>query len=181
VEVHGANGYLLDQFLQDKTNTRTDDYGGSIENRARLMIEAVDASIGVWGAGRVGLHLAPRGDAHDMGDSNPIATFGYVAEQMRVRKIAFLCARESLGANRIGPQLKKVFGGVYIANEGFTPQTAQEVLDRGEADAVAFGQTFIANPDLPRRIALSASLNPPDPGTYYAPGPRGYTDYPALS
>lgn len=181
VEVHGANGYLLDQFLQDKTNTRTDDYGGSIENRARLMIEVVDACVGVWGAGRVGLHLAPRGDAHDMGDSNPLATFGYVAEQMGVRKIAFLCARESLGANRIGPQIKKLFGGVYIANEGFTPETAQAVLDTGEADAVAFGQTFIANPDLPRRIALSASLNAPKPETYYAPGLHGYTDYPALS
>ena len=181
VEVHGANGYLLDQFLQDKTNTRTDDYGGSIENRARLMMEAVDACIGVWGAGRVGLHLAPRGDAHDMGDSNPISTFGYVAEQMGRRKIAFLCVRESLGENRIGPQLKKLFGGAYIANEGFTPQTAQAVLDNGEADAVAFGQTFIANPDLPRRIALSAPLNESDPATYYAQGSHGYTDYPAIS
>jgi len=181
VEVHGANGYLLDQFLQDKTNTRTDDYGGSIENRARLMTDVVDACISVWGAGRVGLHLAPRGDAHDMGDSNPIRTFGYVAEQMRLRNIAFLCVRESLRENRIGPQLKKLFGGAYIANEGFTPQTAQAVLDKGEADAVAFGQTFIANPDLPRRIAVSAPLNQPDPATYYAQGSHGYTDYPALS
>ncbi|MGE5267514.1 MAG: alkene reductase [Deltaproteobacteria bacterium] len=181
VEVHGANGYLLDQFLQDKTNTRTDDYGGPIENRARLMIEVIDACIAVWGAGRVGLHLAPRGDAHDMGDSNPLATFGYVADQMRVRKIAFLCARESLGSNRIGPRLKTLFGGVYIANDGFTPETAQAVLDNGEADAVAFGQIFIANPDLPRRIALSAALNAPKSETFYASGPHGYTDYPALS
>ncbi len=181
VEVHGANGYLLDQFLQDKTNTRTDDYGGAIENRARLMIEVVDACIAVWGAGRVGLHLAPRGDAHDMGDSNPIATFGYVAEQMKARRLAFLCARESLGANRIGPQLKKIFGGVYIANEGFTAETAQEVLDKGEADAVAFGKMFIANPDLPQRFALSAPLNDQKPELFYAQGPHGYTDYPALS
>jgi 2,4-dienoyl-CoA reductase-like NADH-dependent reductase (Old Yellow Enzyme family) len=181
VEVHGANGYLLDQFLQDKTNTRTDEYGGPVENRARLMVEVVDACIGIWGPGRVGLHLAPRGDAHDMGDSNPLATFGYVAEQMRKREIAFLCARESLGPNRIGPQLKSLFGGVYIANEGFTPETAQAVLDSGEADAVAFGQLFIANPDLPRRIALSAALNAPNPETFYAPGPHGYTDYPVLS
>jgi 2,4-dienoyl-CoA reductase-like NADH-dependent reductase (Old Yellow Enzyme family) len=181
VEVHGANGYLLDQFLQDKTNTRTDDYGGGIENRARLMIEVVDACIGVWGAGRVGLHLAPRGDAHDMGDSNSIVAFGYVAEQMKARGLAFLCARESLGENRIGPQLKKIFGGVYIANEGFTAETAQEVLDRGEADAVAFGKTFIANPDLPARIAVSAPLNDQKPELFYAPGPAGYTDYPALS
>jgi 2,4-dienoyl-CoA reductase-like NADH-dependent reductase (Old Yellow Enzyme family) len=181
VEVHGANGYLLDQFLQDKTNTRTDDYGGAIENRARLMIEVVDACIGVWGAGRVGLHLAPRGDAHDMGDSDPRATFGHVAEQMKARGIAFLCARESLGPNRIGPQLKKAFGGVYIANEGFTAQTAQDVLDAGEADAVAFGKIFIANPDLPQRFAVSAPLNEPRPETFYAQGPHGYIDYPALS
>lgn len=181
VEVHGANGYLLDQFLQDKTNTRTDDYGGSIQNRARLMIEVVDACIGVWGAGRVGLHLAPRGDSHDIGDSNPIATFGYVAEQMKARGLGFLCARESLGDNRIGPQLKKIFGGVYIANEGFTPETAQGVLDAGEADAVAFGKIYIANPDLRERIALSAPLNEPRPETFYAQGPVGYIDYPALS
>jgi 2,4-dienoyl-CoA reductase-like NADH-dependent reductase (Old Yellow Enzyme family) len=181
VEVHGANGYLLDQFLQDKTNTRTDDYGGGIENRAQLMIEVVDACIGVWGAGRVGLHLAPRGDAHDMGDSNPLATFGYVAEQMKARGLAFLCARESLGENRIGPQLKKIFGGVYVANEGFTAETAQDVLEKGEADAVAFGKTFIANPDLPQRFAVSAPLNPQKPELFYAQGPAGYTDYPALS
>ncbi len=181
VEVHGANGYLLDQFLQDKTNTRTDDYGGGIENRARLMLEVVDACIGVWGPGRVGLHLAPRGDAHDMGDSNPLATFGYVAEQMKARGLAFLCARESLGENRIGPQLKKIFGGIYIANEGFTAETAQEVLDQGEADAVAFGKTFIANPDLPQRFAQSAPLNTQKPELFYAQGPAGYTDYPALS
>jgi 2,4-dienoyl-CoA reductase-like NADH-dependent reductase (Old Yellow Enzyme family) len=181
VEVHGANGYLLDQFLQDKTNTRTDDYGGAIENRARLMIDVVDACIGVWGAGRVGLHLAPRGDAHDMGDSDPLATFGHVAEQMKARGIAFLCARESLGPNRIGPQLKNAFGGVYIANEGFTAETAQDVLDAGEADAVAFGKTFIANPDLPQRFAVSAPLNEPRPETFYAQGPHGYIDYPALS
>lgn len=181
VEVHGANGYLLDQFLQDKTNTRSDDYGGGIENRARLMLEVVDACIGVWGAGRVGLHLAPRGDAHDMGDSNPLATFGYVAEQMKARGLAFLCARESLGENRIGPQLKKIFGGVYIANEGFTAETAQDVLENGEADAVAFGKTFIANPDLPQRFAVSAPLNAQKPELFYAQGPAGYTDYPALS
>ena len=181
VEIHGANGYLLDQFLQDKTNTRSDDYGGSIENRARLMFEAIEAAVDVWGAGRVGLHLAPRGDAHDMGDSDPRATFDYVARQARRLGLAFLCARESLGDNRIGPQLKAAFGGVYIANEGFTPASAQELLDRGEADAVAFGQLFIANPDLPRRIETGAPLNRPDPATFYAQGPKGYTDYPALS
>lgn len=180
VEIHGANGYLLDQFLQDKTNHRTDAYGGSIENRARLMMEVTDAVISVWGADRVGMHLAPRGNSHDMGDSNPEATFGFVARELGRRRIAFICARESLGENRLGPQLKKAFGGVFIANEKFTFETANQVLAAGEADAVAFGVPFIANPDLPRRFALGAPLNEPDPSTFYAPSPNGYTDYPAL-
>lgn len=181
VEVHGANGYLLDQFLQDKTNRRTDGYGGSVENRARLMLEVTDAVVSVWGADRVGMHLAPRGDAHDMGDSNPLATFGYVASELGKRKIAFLCAREALGPGRIGPQLKAAFGGRYIANERFTLETANQVLAAGEADAVAFGVPFLANPDLPERLRRQAPLNQPDPATFYAPGPHGYTDYPALT
>jgi 2,4-dienoyl-CoA reductase-like NADH-dependent reductase (Old Yellow Enzyme family) len=180
VEVHGANGYLLDQFLQDSTNKRTDAYGGPIENRARLLLEVTDACIDVWGAARVGVHLAPRGDAHTMGDSNAAATFGYVARELGKRKIAFIAAREALGANRLGPQLKAVFGGPYIANEKFTKESAQHVLDAGEADAVAWGQLFIANPDLPRRFELDAPLNQPNPSTYYAEGETGYTDYPAL-
>ena len=184
VEIHGANGYLLDQFLQDSTNKRTDAYGGSIENRARLMLEVTDAAISVWGAGRVGMHLAPRGDAHTMGDSNPLATFGYVAEQLGKRDIAFIFTRESLGENRIGPELKKRFGGVLIANEGYNRETAQQVLVAGEADAVSFGKTFISNPDLPRRLQLDAPLNPFHPETFYGYGlqdPRaGYTDYPKL-
>jgi len=180
VEIHGANGYLLDQFLQDKTNHRTDIYGGPIENRARLMLEVIDAVISVWGADRVGMHLAPRGDAHDMGDSNPLATFGYVARELGKRRIAFICARESLGDKRIGPQLKAAFGGSYIANEGFTLTTANQVLAAGEADAVAFGVPLLANPDLPARFRQNAPLNTPDQSTFYAPGPKGYTDYPVL-
>ncbi len=178
VEIHGANGYLLDQFLQDSTNKRTDDYGGSIENRARLMLEAVDAAVAVWGPRRVGLHLAPRGDAHGMGDSNPAATFGYVAREMGRRNIAFLCARESIGPGRLGPALQKEFSGAYIANEGFNFATGTEVVQKGEADAVAFGRLYLANPDLPRRFASGAPLNVPDPETFYAPGAKGYTDYP---
>jgi 2,4-dienoyl-CoA reductase-like NADH-dependent reductase (Old Yellow Enzyme family) len=181
VEIHGANGYLLDQFLQDSTNKRTDDYGGPIENRARLMLEVTDAVISVWGANRVGMHLAPRGDAHDMGDSNLAATFGYVARELGRRKIAFICARESLGPNRIGPELKKQFGGLYVANESFTRETAEQVLQAGEADAVAFGKAFIANPDLVARLTRNAPLNPPDANTFYADGPQGYTDYPTLT
>lgn len=180
VEIHGANGYLPDQFLQDKTNHRTDEYGGSVENRARLMLEVTDAAISVWGASRVGMHLAPRGDAHDMGDSDPAATFGYVAGELGKRGLAFICARESLGPNRLGPQLKQAFGGAWIANEGFTRETAGRVLEDGEADAVAFGVPFIANPDLPRRFALDAPLNEPRPQTFYGASPEGYTDYPAL-
>ncbi|MFM0130689.1 alkene reductase [Paraburkholderia sediminicola] len=180
VEVHGANGYLLDQFLQDSTNKRTDVYGGPIENRARLMLEITDACIDVWGANRVGVHLAPRRDSHTMGDSDPAATFGYVARELGKRKIAFIAAREALGDDRLGPQLKKAFGGPYIANEKFTQETAQHVLDAGEADAVAWGQLFIANPDLVRRFATNAPLNKPNPATYYARGETGYVDYPTL-
>ncbi|MCG3147009.1 MAG: N-ethylmaleimide reductase [Verrucomicrobiae bacterium] len=180
VEIHGANGYLLDQFLQDSTNHRTDEYGGPIENRARLMLEVADAVVSVWGASRVGMHLAPRGDAHDMGDSNPAATFGYVARELGRRKLAFLCVREALGENRLGPALKKQFGGIFVANEGFTRETGEQVLAAGEADAVAFGKQFIANPDLPKRFARNAPLNSPNQATFYADGPQGYTDYPAL-
>jgi hypothetical protein len=181
VEIHGANGYLLDQFLQDGSNNRTDEYGGTIENRARLMLEVADAVISVWGAKRVGMHLAPRGDSHDMHDSNPPATFGYVAQELGKRGLAFLCAREYFGSDRMGPQLKKQFGGVYIANEKYTCALANQVIQDGEADAVAFGQLFIANPDLPMRFANNASLNTPNPDTYFTSGPHGYIDYPALS
>lgn len=180
VELHAANGYLIDQFLQDSSNRRTDDYGGTIDNRARLLLETVDALISVWGAGRVGVHLAPRGDAHDMGDSDRLATFGHVARELGKRRVAFICARERLGPDRIGPQIKAAFGGVYIANESFTPETAEQVLATGDADAVAFGKLFIANPDLPRRLARGATLNQWNSETFYAGEQRGYTDYPEL-
>lgn len=180
VQIHGANGYLPDEFLQDSTNKRTDAYGGSVENRARLLLEATDAAISVWGANRVAVHLAPRGDNHDMGDSDPAATFGYVARELGRRKIAFISAREHPGADWLTPRLKAEFDGPFIANEAFTKGSATQVLKAGEADAVAFGKLFIANPDLPRRLALSAPLNPPDPATFYASGPKGYTDYPTL-
>lgn len=181
VEIHGANGYLLDQFLQDSTNQRTDNYGGSIENRARLMLEITDACIEVWGAGRVGMHLAPRRDAHDMGDSDPAATFGYVARELKRRAIAFICAREAVGDDSLGPLLKKEFGGVYIANEQLTRDSAEALLAAGKADAVAFGKLFIANPDLPRRLKTNAGFNPARPELFYGPDAEGYTDYPALA
>ena len=169
VELHGANGYLLDQFLQDGSNNRTDAYGGPIENRARLMLEATDAVISVWGRDRVGMHLAPRADAHSMGDSNLAATFGYVVDELDKRGIAFICAREHEAADSLGPDLRKAFSGVYIANEGFTGETAQAALDAGTADAVAFGKAFIANPDLPLRLRTGAPLNELIPATIYTP------------
>ncbi len=180
VEIHAANGYLLDQFLQDSTNTRTDQYGGSIENRARLLLEVTDAAIKVWGAGRVGVHLAPRADSHDMGDSDLAATFGYVARELGKRGVAFICAREKEGEDSLSPQLKEAFGGVFIANERFTRASAHAWLESGKADAVAFGIPFIANPDLPERLRLDAPLNEPRPELFYAKGPVGYIDYPRL-
>ena len=180
VELHGANGYLLDQFLQDTTNRRDDDYGGSIENRARLLLEVTDAAVSVWGPGRVGVHLAPRADSHSMGDSDRAATFGYVARELGRRKIAFICAREHVAEDSIGPQLKAAFGGIYIANEQFTRESAQEAIDAGRADAVAFGKLFLANPDLPARFLSGAPLNAPRTDTFYRGGPSGYIDYPAL-
>ncbi|GHU08199.1 alkene reductase [Betaproteobacteria bacterium] len=179
VEIHAANGYLIDQFLQDGTNTRTDAYGGPIENRARLLLEVTDAAIDVWGAGRVGVHLAPRSDSHTMSDSNPAATFGYVARELGKRQIAFIFAREVQGPGLLGPELKKAFGGVFIANQGLTGATAQQVLDT-YADAAAFGVPFIANPDLVARLKQNAPLNEPRFDLFYGGGAEGYTDYPGL-
>jgi len=180
VELHGANGYLLDQFLQDKSNHRTDDYGGSIENRARLLLECTDAAISVWGASRVGVHLAPRGDAGDLGDSNPSATFGHVATELGKRRIAFICAREHAGPDSISAQLKAGFGGSWIANEGFDFASGSAAIAAGRADAVAFGKLFLANPDLPRRFRERSPLNAPDGATFYGDGAKGYTDYATL-
>ena len=198
VHIHGANGYLLDQFLQDSTNKRTDDYGGSVQNRARLMLEVADACIEVWGADRVGMHLAPRMDSHDMGDSDRLGTFSFVVRELGRRRIGWIAAREAvIGADTklvdsqgrpkevankesIGPILKQLFGGPFIANEGFDQKSAEKAIAEGRADAVAFGTLFIANPDLVERFAKHAPLNPWDVSTFYSGGAQGYTDYPAL-
>ncbi|WP_278957081.1 alkene reductase [Aquipseudomonas alcaligenes] len=180
VEIHGANGYLLDQFLQSSTNQRNDQYGGSVENRARLLLEVTDAAISVWGADRVGAHLAPRQDAHDMGDANPRETFGYVARELGKRGVAFICTREKEGEDSLTPFIKEQFGGLVIANERFTKEQANAWLAAGKADAVAFGIPFIANPDLVERLAQDAPLNEPRPELFYAQGPVGYIDYPRL-
>ncbi|TNE30840.1 MAG: alkene reductase [Alphaproteobacteria bacterium] len=181
VEIHGANGYLLDQFLQDSTNKREDAYGGSIENRARLILEVTDAVLEVWDKSRVGMHLAPRMDAHDMGDSTRLETFSYVARELGKRKIAFICTREYAAEDSISPVLKKEFGGTFISNEGFTKDSAEALLEKGDADAVAFGKLYIANPDLAERFAAGTALNTPNPETFYASGAEGYTDYPAIA
>ncbi len=180
VEIHGANGYLLEQFLLDGTNTRTDPYGGSLENRARLMLEVTDAVVSVWGADRVGMHLSPRADAHYVSVSDREGTYGYIAEQLGKRGLAFICTREHVADDSISPMLKTRFGGVYIANENFTGESAQAYVAEGKADAVAFGKPYIANPDLSLRIAKGAEWNEPDTRTFYASTAAGYTDYPAL-
>ncbi len=181
VEVHGANGYLIDQFLHDGTNKRTDQYGGSIENRARLALEITDAVISVWGADRVGYHISPRGDSHDIKDSNPKATFTYLASELGKRKIAFIFAREYEGGDSLGTEIKKAFGDVYIANEKFTKDSAEKIIETGNADAVSFGLGFISNPDLPKRFAENLPLNEVNFKTIYAQGSVGYSDYPAHS
>lgn len=183
VELHGANGYLIDQFLQTKTNKRTDIYGGSVENRARFLLEVVDQLIEVWGADRVGVHLAPRGDEHDMGDDDPRETFGYAMEQLGKRQIAFFFTREYLADDSISEYLKQRSGGVpYIANMRLSREDAIQLLEAGKADAVAFGKAYIANPDLYERLIQDAPLNELKFENMIGTNvPEGYIDYPTLS
>lgn len=181
VELHAANGYLIDQFLQTGTNQRTDEYGGKVENRARLLLEIVDELVAVWGAGRVGVHLAPASDSHDISDANPKETFGYVAKELGRRKIAFIFTREGQREGYLTPHIKKEFGGVVIANQGLDPGAAASLIQAGQADAAAWGKYFISNPDLPARIKNDRPLTPFDSSTFYSEGPKGYTDYPAAN
>jgi 2,4-dienoyl-CoA reductase-like NADH-dependent reductase (Old Yellow Enzyme family) len=185
VTLHGANGYLLDQFLQDGTNHRTDGYGGSPEGRARLMLEVTDAVVSVWGADRVGMHLAPRAPSHGVSDSHPEITFPYVASELGKRKLAFLFIRETRGPGALLERLKRAFGGAVIANDGFDFAAANEAVTQGVADAVGFGKDYISNPDLVRRLRIGAPLNPLVPETIYDPlsasGAQGYTDYAVLA
>jgi N-ethylmaleimide reductase len=189
VEIHAANGYLLDQFLEDKTNHRTDEYGGSIENRSRLLLEVTDAVVNVWGKGRVGVRLSPFGTFNDMGDSDPEAHFSYVLTKLSKRGIAYAHLVEprwsSTGQDadsypRTSEIFRKSFEGVLISAGGYTAQSAEESLVEGYADAVAFGRLFIANPDLVERFREDAALNTPDRSTFYGGTEEGYTDYPSL-
>jgi N-ethylmaleimide reductase len=184
VEVHGANGYLLDQFLRDGSNQRSGPYGGSIENRARLMLEVVDAVSSAIGSDRVGLRISPLNSFNSMIDSDPLAVATYLAEQLNSRKLAYLhVMRADFFQQQKGDVLtpiRKIYQGTLIANMGYDAKEANEAIATGKVDAVAFGTSFLANPDLPERIRSGAALNEPDPATFYSPGPKGYTDYPAL-
>jgi N-ethylmaleimide reductase len=188
VEIHGANGYLPDQFLQDGSNHRTDEYGGSVENRARFLLEVTEAAISVWGADRVGVRLTPSGTYGSMYDSDPEATFGYVADRLSELGIAYLHVVEprikgtELVAEGHAPvaaqTLRRRFNGVLIAAGGFTKESAEAILAAGDADLVAFGRHFISNPDLPERLRRDLPLNPYDRSTFYGGDARGYLDYP---
>lgn len=181
VEIHAANGYLIDQFLQDSTNKRTDRYGGSVENRARFLLEITDAVISVWGADKVGVHLRPRGEEHDMGDSDPKAIFGHVADELRRRSIAFIFVREIEAQDSLLGEIKRRFGGPVIANELMSREDGERLIKAGMADALAFGRDYIATPDLAERLQQGLPLNAPDKDTFYGEGPAGYTDYPRLT
>ena len=187
IEVHGANGYLLDQFLEDSTNQRTDLYGGSVENRARLLFEVIDAVTGVWGSERVGVRLSPGGVFNDMADSDPQATFGYVVRRLAGLGMAYLHLIEPTvtQGERAQPDLsakffRPLYSGTLMVAAGYTHERADAALRDGRADLVAFGQLFLANPDLPQRFQRGAPLNTPDPQTYYGGDEKGYVDYPSL-
>ena len=188
VEIHAANGYLLDQFLRDGSNARTDAYGGSFENRVRFLLEVTAAVIEVWGADRVGIRISPSGTFNDMADSNTEAIFVYLLEQLNPLNLAYLHVVDALegdirhGAKVIGlDALRKAYEGTLIVCGGYDQARAEQVLEQGQADAVAFGQLYIANPDLVERFALNAPLNKPNAGTFYGGNEKGYTDYPSLA
>jgi len=185
VQLHGAHGYLLDQFLRDSTNDRTDDYGGSSANRARLLLETVDAAISVFGAGRVAVRISPLVPFNDISDSNPEQLVAYLAEQLDARKLAFLELRHNdfrdPAEQRLAQIARERFHGALFANGGYEQNSAAEALASGKLDAVVFGKAYLSNPDLVERFQRGAPLNPVDFSKLYTPGPAGYTDYPSLA
>ncbi len=187
VEIHGANGYLLDQFAKDGANTRTDAYGGPIENRARLMLEVAQAVSAEIGADRTGIRISPVTPANDISDSNPQPLFDHIVDELAKLKLVYLHVVEGAtgGPRDIAPfdygSLRRRFSGAYIANNGYTPELAEETLAANKADLIAFGKPFIANPDLVERLKRGAPLNEPDKATFYGGGAKGYTDYPRLA
>lgn len=187
VELHGANGYLLDQFVRDGSNRRTDAYGGSVANRARLPLEIVDAVATVWGPERVGYKISPHNPFNDMADSDPLATFSYLAAALSARRIGYLHVVESIDGpeavppdRRVTPALQQVFSGALMVNDGYDAAIGEAAVASGAADLVAYGVLFLANPDLPRRFREGAPLNVPDRATFYGGEEQGYVDYPPL-
>ncbi|MCE2749518.1 MAG: alkene reductase [Rhodobacter sp.] len=187
VEIHAANGYLIDQFLRDGSNIRTDAYGGSIANRARLLTEVIAAVAGAWDAGHVGIRLSPFSNANGISDSDPVATFTHAVDVVNAAGLAYLHLVEGQtgGSRDLAPgqdiaALRARFKGAYIANNGYTRDLALEAVASGRADMVTFGKPFIANPDLVERLRVNAPLNVPDQTTFYGGDARGYTDYPFL-
>jgi N-ethylmaleimide reductase len=188
VEIHGANGYLLDQFTKSGTNHRSDAYGGSLMNRLRFPLEVADAVTGVWGPERVGYKVAPLFDNYSMSDADPVETFTHLARELNRLKLAYLCVAEGIAGPRkppagtvlLTPILRQVFHQAYMVNGGYDAQLGNEVIEKGGADLVSYGTLFLANPDLPQRFQQKAALNPADPATYYGGTEKGYTDYPPL-
>lgn len=188
VELHGAFGYLIDQFIQDGSNQRTDKYGGSVENRSRFVLEVVEGVARVWGGDRVGIKLSPSNTFYGMYDSNPKETFSYLLNALISFGLAYvhlmeanevdLSTREVI--NPVTPYFRQIFPGTLITNGGYDHAKGNHILSQGDADLVSFGKLFIANPDLPKRFQLNAELNTPDPKTFYGPDAMGYTDYPFL-
>ncbi len=181
VELHGANGYLLDQFTRDGTNLRTDEWGGAIENRVRLPLDVTRAVIDVFGKERVGYRVSPTGAYNSMSDSDPRSTFSYLTERLNDLDIGYLHVVDPVnGTNRVAPHLRTLFENTFIVNGGYDEASGNAAIAKGEADLVAFGVPFLANPDLPIRFKVKAPLNVPDQATFYAGELKGFTDYPAL-
>ncbi|MBS3995900.1 MAG: alkene reductase [Hydrogenophaga sp.] len=184
VEVHGANGYLIDQFLRDGSNQRADAYGGSLENRARFLFEVLDAVSAAIGSDRVGLRLSPLNSYNSMKDSDPVGLISFLAEHLNRFKLAYLhLMRADFFQAQTGDvvtPVRALYKGVLVGNMGYSGDEASQAIEAGQLDAVAFGTAFLANPDLPTRLQGGAPLNAPDASTFYTPGPRGYTDYPTL-
>jgi N-ethylmaleimide reductase len=189
VEIHAANGYLIDQFLRTGTNQRTDEYGGAASNRVRFLTEAVELVLEAWDSGQVGVRISPTGSFNDMSDDNPFDTFSVAVGRLNDYGLGYLhvveMAQNSKGPSEVdiamSAQLRTLWKGLYVANGGYDGPRGEEAIRSGHADAIAYGRPFLANPDLPRRLQLGAALNEPDPTTFYGGGAAGYTSYPALS
>ena len=188
VEIHGANGYLLDQFLRDGSNRRSDKYGGSIQNRARLPLEVTEAVVGVWGANRVGYRISPHFSAYSMSDTDPRQTFSYFVEELNNIGLGYLHMVEPVGGRmgaiapdaRVTPIIREIFKGTLVLNGGYDARSGNEAIEKGGADLISFGVLFLANPDLPLRFRKNAPLNSADVATFYMGEEKGYIDYPEL-